>query len=728
MDDLREIVEKYWGYDTFRPLQAEAMRSVLDGRDSVVVMPTGGGKSLCYQAPALAMPGLAIVVSPLISLMKDQVDALVDNGVPAACVNSTQTPAERRATADEIRAGRLKLLYLSPEKLMTERTLEFLKASNVSFIAIDEAHCISDWGHDFRPEYRTLRSLKKHFPGIAVHGYTATATEHVRYDIVRELDLTEPEMLLGSFDRPNLSYRVRRRVERRDQILEVLARYRDRSGIIYCIRRKDVDEITAMVCDAGYSAKAYHAGLSDQERTANQDAFLRDRCKIIVATVAFGMGIDKSDVRFVVHAGAPKALENYQQESGRAGRDGLEAECVLLYSPQDFKTWRLIQSDLEAEAAENANRVLAGMERFCAGMTCRRRAILEYFGEEYPQESCQNCDVCLAELETIDEPLIPAQKILSCVIRLQEQFGGEYTALVLVGSEDKRILERGHDRLTTYGLMKEFPKKQVRDWIEQLVAQGMLAKTGEYDVLRVTPLGRDVLRGEATPRLLKPTAAPAKSAKGADISLEGVDTALFEKLRTWRKELADAKGVPSFVIFNDATLRDLARQRPSRVERLLTIQGIGDKKLIEYGVALVDLINAHCGEANAPADVAPTSTAAPKRKPTSAKPTPGGTKDQTWRLLDEKHSLEEIIRATGRSSSTIHDYLGEYIEARGIDDPSPWLEDEVHERIREAIRNVGMVRLKPIYEELNGEIGYEKIRIVTACMKNDPTLEQAADA
>ena len=417
MEALLAVLRKYWGYDSFRPLQGEAMAAVVAGRDSVVVLPTGGGKSLCFQAPALHMPGLALVVSPLISLMKDQVDTLVDCGVPAACVNSTLTPAERRAVADEVRSGRLKLLYLSPERLMTEQTLGFLQNVDLSFIAIDEAHCISDWGHDFRPEYRALARLKEIFPGIALHAYTATATERVRTDIVAQLGLEQPEILVGSFDRPNLVYRTTRRTDRMRQIREVIDRHRDESGIIYCIRRADVESVCAELVALGHQALPYHAGIADDDRRKNQDAFIKDRAKIIVATVAFGMGIDKSDVRFVIHAAAPKSLENYQQESGRAGRDGLEAECCLFYSGADFQTWRSLQSELPPEALEAADELLSGIERFCIGVGCRHRAIIDYFGQELPGEACGACDVCLGELDYVGDALIIAQKILSCVLR-----------------------------------------------------------------------------------------------------------------------------------------------------------------------------------------------------------------------------------------------------------------------------------------------------------------------
>ncbi len=608
MEQLSSVLRKYWGYDQFRPLQAEAMRSVLSGGDSVVVLPTGGGKSLCFQAPALCMPGLAVVVSPLISLMKDQVDALEDYGVPAACINSTLSFDERRRVAEEIRAGRLKLLYLSPERLIQERTLDFLAGVPLSFFAIDEAHCISEWGHDFRPEYRELRRLKEMFPAVGVHAYTATATQRVREDIARELGLVDPEILVGPFDRPNLVYRVSPRSDRQRQIFEVLARHRDDSGIIYCIRRADVEEVCESLVAAGHTALPYHAGLSDNDRRKNQDAFINDKVKTIVATVAFGMGIDKSDVRYVIHAAAPKSLENYQQESGRAGRDGLEAECCLFYSPADFQLWRRFQNELSDDARTIAATVLAGIESFTTGAGCRHRAILSYFGQEFGSETCGACDVCLDELEQVAEPLIIGQKILSCVMRLGQRFGGDYTSLVLIGSKDQRILANGHDQLSTFGLLAEHDKRHIRGWIDQLIGQGFLEKSGEYGVLQVTPSGRELLSGHAQPKLLKPVKRARREPKvreskaGAD-AWEGVDRGLFEALRALRRRRADARGLPPFIVFGDATLRDLARRRPASFDALLEVHGIGERKRAEYGEEFLAEIDVYCNNHGLARDV-----------------------------------------------------------------------------------------------------------------------------
>jgi ATP-dependent DNA helicase RecQ len=611
VNDLREILSKYWGFDEFRPLQAEAMRAVVAGRDSVVVLPTGGGKSLCFQAPALAMPGLALVVSPLIALMKDQVDALVDCGVPAACVHSMLAFDEKRRIAQEIRAGRLKLLYLSPERLLSDRTLEFLQGVPLSFVAVDEAHCISEWGHDFRPEYRALRQLKDKFPRVGLHAYTATATPQVRDDIVRELRLAEPEILVGPFDRPNLVYRAKRRANLLAQIREVVDRHPNDSGLVYCIRRADVEEIAANLVSLGYHALPYHAGMSDGDRHRNQEAFINDRAKIIVATVAFGMGIDKSDVRYVVHAAAPKSLESYQQESGRGGRDGLEAECLLLHSAGDFRTWRKLQSVLQPHAYEIAMKLLAGIESYCTGTCCRHRALVEYFGQRLETGNCGACDVCLSEVELVDDALVIAQKILSCVVRVGQTFGGEYVAQVLTGSRDERILSHGHERLSTWGILADQHKKNIRGWIDQLVNQAFLEKSGDYNVLRMTPTGWQVLRAELTPRLLKP--APRKRRKDAGLdsqatsrsakeSWDGVDRDLFEALRAFRRRKADERGVPPFIIFSDATLRDLARAQPTKYEELPHIHGIGAKKLAEYGAELLAEIAAFQNSSPGPSE------------------------------------------------------------------------------------------------------------------------------
>ncbi len=594
MEDIQKVLAKYWGYDDFLPLQKQAMECICRGCDSVVVLPTGGGKSLCFQAPAVTMPGLAVVVSPLISLMKDQVDALSECGVPAGRIDSSLSFHERQTVFAQIHNKKLKLLYLSPERLVSDGFLEFLRNAGLSFIAIDEAHCVSMWGHDFRPEYRQLGLLKQIFPDVTIAAYTATATEQVRNDIAEQLRLRKPEMLIGSFDRPNLVYKVRPRKTIVNQVCAVLDRHKDESGIIYCIRRKDVEAVCVQLAAKGYSVAPYHAGMAGEERKKNQEAFIAEKVNTIVATIAFGMGIDKSNVRFVIHTGMPKSLEHYQQESGRAGRDGLEAECCLFYSGGDYGIWKSLMSDMEPEPQEIAMIKLRGMYNYCTGGVCRHRAILRYFGQDLDKSNCAACDICLGELDCIEDSSITAQKILSCILRLDQRFGGSYTASVLTGSEEKRIIENNHDKLSTYGLLSDYSKHTVHDWIEQLVGQDYLEKTGEYNVLNVTDRGRGVLKGKETPRLLKPAQKPAKVSKIVEDSWQGVDRGLFEALRKLRAIIARKKGVPAYIIFGDAALRDMARRRPSTSQGFLEVKGVGQKKLQQYGEVVLGAIKDYC--------------------------------------------------------------------------------------------------------------------------------------
>ena len=605
-EQLQGALRQFWGYEEFRPLQRRAMQCAMEHRDSVVVMPTGGGKSLCYQVPAVCLEGLTVVISPLISLMKDQVDALTDCGVRAACVHSMIGPDEKRQIADEIRSGELRLLYVAPERVVQPRTLEFLRSIPIAQIAVDEAHCISSWGHDFRPEYRQLRLLKEALPGVGMHAYTATATQRVRRDVAEQLGLENAEMLVGDFDRPNLVYRVKRKSRAIEQISGVVERHPGAAGIVYCISRKQVEETAASLQAAGVRVRPYHAGLDDQLRQRHQNEFAQEQVDVIVATVAFGMGIDKSNVRYVIHSGMPKSLEQYQQESGRAGRDGLEAECLLLYSGGDAALWRRLieqgeSSDSagppgagETEGRLGAYEALDAMSGYCHAATCRHRTLVEYFGQELAGENCGACDVCLNEIDMVDDSLIIGQKIVSCVVRLEERYGADYTAKVLVGSSEQRIIERGHENLSTHGLLEEHPLRTVRDWTEQLVGQGFLDKVGEYNTLAVTPSGRALLRGEQVPRLLKPAVQPqgssrSRKAEAAD-QWDGVDRGLFDALRKLRRDLAQERSVPAYVVFGDQSLRDMARSRPITLDAFRQVSGVGEKKLAEYGDEFVTAI------------------------------------------------------------------------------------------------------------------------------------------
>ncbi len=599
LERIIQIIKEHWGYDTLLPFQAEAMKSIVEGRDSVVVLPTGGGKSLCYQAPAVAMEGMALVVSPLISLMKDQVDELHQCGVAAASINSSLTSEERSHVNASIREGSLKLLYVAPERLVTDRFVEYMRRANISFAVVDEAHCISQWGHDFRPEYRDLGRLKEMFPGIAIHAYTATATEHVRSDITSELALERPKVLVGTFDRPNLVYRVERYAGQNDRLNRIRAtihRHPKESGIVYCISRKNVEQVSAALQEAGYRAVPYHAGMGDDERKANQEAFIGEEVDIIVATVAFGMGIDKSNVRYVIHGGMPKSVEHYQQESGRAGRDGLEAECLLIFSNADFMLWKRILEQEQGEATEIALSKLEEMINFCTGVTCRHKALVSYFGGEYAKTDCEACDICLGHADQVEEPLEVAQKILSSILRLHQRYGADYTASVLAGAPHEKIADRGHDDSDTWAVLSAFTKKDVRDWLEQLISQGFLIRSGEYNVLKLTETGREILDGDATPTLLRPATkqAPRKRSAQSTKSWEGVDRGLFEELRQVRLELARERNVPAFVIFGDAALREMARAQPTTKRSFMAIRGVGKVKNETFGAIFQGTIKNYC--------------------------------------------------------------------------------------------------------------------------------------
>ena len=717
-DAVKQVLKQYWGFDDYLPLQREAIQSVLSDRDSLVVMPTGGGKSLCYQAPALCREGVAVVISPLLALMKDQVDSLVSCGVPAAAVNSTHGSDEKRRVARQVEAGDLRLLYMSPERLVTSRTLDFLANQNISFFAIDEAHCISAWGHDFRPEYRGLRALRERFPNVAVHAYTATATEQVRRDIVEQLGLRDAEVLIGDFHRPNLQYHVARRERGLGQICNVIERFRGQSGIVYCISRAEVDKTAAVLREMGYAALPYHAGMSDDERIRNQEAFLTERTDIIVATIAFGMGIDKSNVRYVIHSGMPKSLENYQQESGRAGRDGVEAECWLLYSGRDPVTWRRMLDGVPPEAKPSALASLEKMEAYATGVKCRHAMLVEHFGQPWTRGPCNACDVCFGNLELVEEPLIIGQKILSCVLRVQERFGADYVALVLIGSEDERIRAAQHHKLSTWGLLGDFRKQDVRQWIEQLVTQGYLVKDGEYNTLRVTTSGRELLRGERTPTLLRPTKAGKSRSAGDGDPWEGVDRELFDELRQLRRELAEERGVPAYIVFGDATLRDMARHRPSMLSGMLEVRGVGEKKLADVGQAFLDRIVEYCSERGVAMDAA-TRRPAPRREVT----TPSTSAVQAFPMFDARMSVQDAATQLGRALSTTLGYLESYIKQRGLTDAAPWVEQDEFARIATAAAEVGTERLRPIFDALDAQIPFERIRLVLACLANREATE-----
>ncbi len=720
---LTGAIQQFWGFSHFRPLQGEAMEAVMSDQDSVVIFPTGGGKSLCFQAPAVCRNGTGVVVSPLISLMKDQVDALQACGVPAACLNSSMSSGAASQVVDQVRNGELKLLYLAPERLLTDRTLQFLGSTPISFFAIDEAHCVSEWGHDFRPEYRGLSVLKQHFPGVAIHAYTATATEQVRGDIVRQLGLTDPTILVGSMDRPNLTYQVRRRRKGLDQIVDVLEKHRGESGIVYCISRKDVDANCAAFNALGFTALPYHAGMSNEDRKQNQEAFLREEVDIIVATVAFGMGIDKSNVRFVIHAAMPKSLEAFQQESGRAGRDGLDAQCWLFFGGGDFVSWKRLISNSESSAGrEGALQSLQAISSFCNGVQCRHAALAGHFGETLESESCEACDVCLDELEFVADPLILAQKIVSCVYRVEQRFGAEYVSQVLVGSSDKRVLQNKHDKLSTYGLFEPGERRAIREWMEQLISQDILAKTGEYNVLKITEKGSQLLRGEIVPRLTKPSVPETtKDRSKSTASWAGVDQDLFDELRMLRSKEARSRNVPPYVVFSDASLRDMARRRPSTLTSFRMLHGVGEQKLNDFGALFLDAIRQYCDRSGLEFDM---ETALPNKTPVAVAKGPSRVSCQSFELFDQGLSVTEVAQQMQRAESTTHGYLQAYIRHKKITDPGRWVESETIVNVTAAIEQVGVGPLKPIFVALDEKVSYNDIRVVMECLKNAESLSE----
>ena len=596
LDQAREVLRHSFGYDEFRPPQDRIIAHLSGGGDALVLMPTGGGKSLCYQIPAMLREGTGIVVSPLIALMQDQVDALRQAGVRAACLNSTLTPDEAYAVERQLLAGELDLLYVAPERLLTPRMMELLDRSTLALFAIDEAHCVSQWGHDFRPEYIQLSQLHARFPGIPRIALTATADEPTRKEIIQRLALDDAARFIAGFDRPNIRYRIYENDGNARQRLLGFIReeHPGEAGIVYCLSRKKVEETAAWLQDQGIQALPYHAGMDNRSREQHQTRFLREEGIVIVATIAFGMGIDKPDVRFVAHLNLPKSIEAYYQETGRAGRDGLPADAWMVYGLQDVITLRQMQAASEAD--ENHKRIerhkLDAMLALCETTGCRRQALLDYFADPLA-DPCGNCDTCLQPPETWDAT-VSAQKALSCVHRTGQRFGVNYLIDVLLGKDNERIRQFGHQELSTYGIGGEHSASEWRTLFRQLIARGLLTVDLEgYGGLHLTQASRPILRGETSLLLRKArkSAGRKSTRKGGKKPLEGsVDEELWEALRDLRRELAEAQGVPAYIIFHDATLLEMAQRRPRNRSELATISGVGDRKLEAYGEDFLALL------------------------------------------------------------------------------------------------------------------------------------------
>ena len=595
---LLPLLKQYFGFTSFRPLQEEIIRDALARKDVFALLPTGGGKSLCFQLPAMAQPGLTVVVSPLIALMKDQVDALQASGVPATFLNSSLAAGESRARLRGLHNGQYRLLYAAPERLMLSGVMSDLQRWNVNLLAVDEAHCISEWGHDFRPEYRQLADLRQLFPTVPMMALTATATERVRKDIVSLLKLREPSCYVASFNRPNLTYRVFAKNKPYQQVLEFLRARPRESGIIYCQSRKSTESVAQRLNTDGVKARPYHAGLTTKERSEHQELFLRDEVRVICATIAFGMGINKPNVRFVLHYDLPKNIEGYYQETGRAGRDGLPSECVLLFSAGDVvKQSSFIDEKPDPREQQIARAQLQQMVHYAESAGCRRRVLLGYFGEPFERESCDGCDNCLTPRQTFDGTLA-AQKFLSCVYRIRERtrfgVGLNHVIEVLTGADTEKIRRWGHEQLSTYGIGTEHTRPEWGAIGRELVRLGHLRQTSEkFSVLELTPEGLAVLKERRRVTLTKPVSAPEpKAHRAGEIACDEV---LFERLRQVRKRLADERGVPPYIVFSDVSLRQMARQYPATEGEFARISGVGEKKLREFGAVFLAEIAAHLG-------------------------------------------------------------------------------------------------------------------------------------
>jgi len=711
--DLAPLLKQTFGYDSFRPLQREIMDATLAGRDVVAILPTGAGKSLCFQLPALAREGLTLVISPLIALMKDQVDALVASGVAATFINSSIQGSEAHRRRSGLEEGHYKLLYVAPERVMLPDFISDLKRWNVTAVAVDEAHCISQWGHDFRPEYRALGQLRDALPGVPFLALTATATEQVRGDIIQQLHLHEPEVFLASFNRPNLSYTVLPKAKATSQIYDFIRQRPKEAGIVYVQSRKSAESLAAALTAEGVKAVAYHAGLQPEERAANQEAFLRDEAHVVCATIAFGMGINKPDVRYVIHGDLPKNIEGYYQETGRAGRDSLPSECVLLYSRGDLvRNLKFLDEMTDAQAAEVAARQMRLMADFAEGTECRRVALLDYFGEEWPGDNCGGCDICLQPRETW-EATTHVQKLLSCIFRIRQKSGFStglnHVVEVLAGANTEKIRKWYHDQLSTYGIGKDVPREEWAALGRQLIRLGHIeASADSFQTLSLSKKGLATLMNRTpvmltrVPVAVKAGTSTGKVAKAGSIAC---DEALFEELRALRKRLADERGVPPYVVFGDASLRHMCRQYPRTEPSFLAIPGVGSQKLADYGAAFMGAITQwlETHERQTFAEEAPPQPP-PKMKSEGGL---SGTMLESLRLHRQGHGAEKIAALRGFAISTIHGHLAQAIQQGELKaDPRDYFTAEEEDEIREAAAEHGMESLGKLREALGNRYDY----------------------
>ena len=698
----KDALKKYFGYDSFRPMQEEIIQTVYDKKDALVLMPTGGGKSVCYQIPAITMDGLCIVISPLISLMKDQVESLRASGVEAAFLNSSLTSAEQKAVEDDVYYGKIKLLYVSPEKMVSQSFMPLLQQANVNLFAIDEAHCISSWGHDFRPEYTKLRFIKSQFPTIPVIALTATADKVSRRDIVKQLGLQQPKIFISSFDRPNLSLTVRPGQKKIQQILDFINLRPNQSGIIYCLSRKNTEKIAQKLNDAGIKAGFYHAGMDAAERSKIQEDFINDNVPVVCATIAFGMGIDKSNVRWVIHHNLPKNIEGYYQEIGRAGRDGAASDTLLFYSFGDVMILRDIIQSNKSENIEVQLSKLERMQQYAESLICRRKILLGYFGESL-QKDCGNCDVCKNPPKQFDGTIL-AQKALSAIARMQEKVGIRMLIDVLRGSKRQEILHYGYDKIKTYGAGADIGSTDWQQLIYQLINLGLIdIAYDQNNTLRLTKNAKNVLFHDQKVQLVKITDIKQRmDEQRAQLKKktkrERVRDELFEKLRQLRKELAQKKGVPPYLIFSDASLEEMAAMKPTNENEFSNISGVGEVKLRQYGrsfiKAIIDFIN---------------------EKSVEGVKIEGTTQLLTFQLYKRGFSAEQIAVERNLSMQTVYDHLVKMYAKGEAVNINHFVKKPVIKKVVNVLQNISApYKLKEIYDDLNGEIPYHQIRFALA--------------
>jgi ATP-dependent DNA helicase RecQ len=726
--NLLPLLKQYFGFASFRPLQEEIIRDSLAGKDVFALLPTGGGKSLCFQLPALARDGLTVVVSPLIALMKDQVDALQASGIAATFLNSSLAQGESRARLRGLHNGEFRLLYVAPERLMLSGFLEDLQRWNVNLFAIDEAHCISEWGHDFRPEYRQIAQLRGLFPKVPFMALTATATERVREDIINHLKLRQPACYVASFNRPNLTYRVIPKAKPFDQLFEFLRARPKESGIVYCLSRKGAESVAERLSANGIKAKPYHAGLTPKERSEHQELFLRDDIRVVCATIAFGMGINKPNVRFVVHYDLPKNIEGYYQETGRAGRDGLPGECVLLFSAGDaVKQTTFIDEKPNPQEREIARKQLQQMVHYAESANCRRVELLAYFGEEYgraalprgqadPQvspteEGCGGCDNCLSPRETFDGTLA-AQKFLSCVYRIREKSGFgvglNHVVEVLTGADTEKIRKWNHTQLSTYGIGKEHSRPEWAAIGRELVRRGYLRQTAEkFSTLELTDAGATILKSRGKVTLTKPAVAPEKNV--SHIGEISCDEALFERLRLLRKKLADERDVPAYIVFSDVALRQMARSYPQSERDFARISGVGEKKLREFGEIFLGEITAHL-QTNARQIFADDTFVVPVAQRSQV----GDSARETLRRFRSGQSAEQIASERGMTTGTVYGHLATLLESGEALDLQQFFTVAELADVAAAFNKHGFSALGPVFEALEGKVEYGRLRLFRA--------------